>query len=235
MKRHPGYAMISAGLLLLLLAGCVDVEYVGQRFEPLPETDPVRIFDARSDYPIEDYRTIGRAVFTAPEDYGILELREKVENTAREYGADAVKVISSGRELISTVYRQPQRDRQRVSARAGTTGTTSDGSRLYVDTFGQETELTGAQFERYQLVIKVLLLMRQSRFEQLMAERRATVGETVEVPAETAADVLPTEGQGTPEGGTKSDGEKEVPTVSEKEMATPGAAAPDTAEPLPEV
>ncbi len=226
MKMHPGHA-ISAGLLLLLLAGCVDVEYVGQRFEPLPETDPVRIYDARSDYPIEDYRTIGRAVFTAPEDYGMLELREKVENTAREYGADAVKVVSSGRELIATVYRQPQRDRQRVSARTGTTGTTSDGSRLYVDTFGQETQLTGAQLDRYELVIRVLMLMRKSRFDQLMAERRAAAGDTATAAADAATETPSAETE--TEIGTEAD-EEAVPSAPEKGAAEPEASVPGTTE-----
>ncbi len=227
MTRHPVWA-ISMGLLLLLSAGCVNVEYVGQRFEPLPETDPVRIYDARSDYPIEDYRTIGRAVFTAPEDYGMLELREKVENTAREYGADAVKVVSSGSELIGTVYRQPQRERRPVSARTGTTGTTSDGGRLYVDTFGQETQLAGAQLDRYQLVIKVLMLMHKSRFEQLMAERRAAAGDTAE-PTVAEAPSAETE----TETGTEAD-EQAVPSAPEKEAAEPEAAVPTAAEAIPE-
>lgn len=164
---------------MLLLDGCVDVDYVGQRFDPPPGAGMPVVFGVQADYPKEDYRPFGRAVFTAPADYGILELQEKAENTAREYGADAVKIVFAGRSLMESPYRMPQAD--------GSGRASSDGMRPYVEAFGDEAQFPGARIERHELVVKALMLMKRERFARLMSERGAKTAEAPDTDSESGA------------------------------------------------
>jgi hypothetical protein len=76
-------------LLILCVSGCMNVNYVGQRFEP---TDNVRIFTGEA---TDEYEIIGKATLTAPGSYSSHEIRQRLIAVAEKNGADAVNIIDS--------------------------------------------------------------------------------------------------------------------------------------------
>lgn len=159
---------------IALLCGCVSVDYVGQQFPEIEEDELVVIFRQNSDYPASDYKVIGRATFNAPDGYSSIELDEKIEDTARGYGAEAVKVISVERLLIGSDYIQPSSSQKPVSITQGTTGLSNDGAQLYVDSFGDQVSMAGSRVNRYELVAKTLFLIKRTRYEKLEREFEKT-------------------------------------------------------------
>lgn len=156
---------------LVLLTGCVDVEYVGQRFEPLPSDSPVVVWGASAEYPAEEYKVIGRATFTAPDGYTEVDLVEDMQATARKYGADGVKIVDRVRRSVGSSFRQPTEGRQLSSPASGNTGTSADGASLYSDSFGDQVSGSVYRVERYEIFARTLLLMKKDRFDGIMARR----------------------------------------------------------------
>ncbi len=171
MKKAAAGLMMAAAAVIL--AGCVNVDYVGQRFEPLEEYASVRVFKENADFSPEEYKVIGRAAFSAPGDYSSVEIWEKIMETAREYGADGVKVISAQRELTGSVYRQPDIGRPGNSASGNTSGVNADGSPIYVDSFGGEISGKYTRIDTYENKIRVLMLLKTDKFKEAMARREA--------------------------------------------------------------
>ncbi len=160
--------LVLCAVLAALCSGCVNVDYVGQKFEPLEEFASVRIFKADTDYPADEYKVIGRATFTAPDDYSSVDMWEKVTETAREYGADAVKVVASGKVLVNSIYRQPEQDRRSRSAANGI-------SDAYIDSFGNQ--VSGGKYgkvDEFRLEMKALMLVNTQKYDSVMAKRAKT-------------------------------------------------------------
>ena len=156
--------------LLLAGAGCVDVDYVGQRFEPPPEEEPIRIFGERETPPPGEYQTIGRLTLTAPENYTRIDLEDKLLDVARENGGDAVRIVSFEKRLLGAYYRQPRTDAAFAGNRTATT--MADGTPVSINSFGEEVSLEGGSYkDRYEVELKALLLMAKPRYLELRQER----------------------------------------------------------------
>ncbi len=166
MKRY----WTGACAVLLLLSGCVGVDYVGQQFPEIEEDEPVIIYRQNADYPASDYKVIGRAIFTAPDGYAPIELDEKMEDTARAYGANAIKVVSYERTAVGSSYIQPSTSPRQNAASQGVTGVANDGSALYTDSFGNQVDMSGYRVARYELIAKTLFLIKRNRYEKLHQE-----------------------------------------------------------------
>lgn len=76
-------------LLMLCVSGCMNVNYVGQRFEP---TTNVRVFTGEAN---DEYEIIGKATLTAPGSYTSYEIRQRLVAEAEKNGADAVNIVDS--------------------------------------------------------------------------------------------------------------------------------------------
>jgi len=77
----------------LLVAGCVNVDYVGQSFDPTPEEARVEYIVGRSAIPAGKYRIIGRGTISTPRKIDSYDLREALIDEARKRGADAVVLV----------------------------------------------------------------------------------------------------------------------------------------------
>ncbi len=166
MRKIPVIAVAA----IALMCGCVSVDYVGQQFPEIEEDEPVVIFRQNSDYPAADYKVIGRATFNAPDGYSSIELDDKIDDTARNYGADAVKMVSFERVLIGSDYIQPSTSQQPVSITQGTTGLRNDGAQMYTDSFGDQVSMAGSRVDRYEMIAKTLFLIKRTRYEKLERE-----------------------------------------------------------------
>ncbi|MHB9138425.1 MAG: hypothetical protein ACYC4Q_03365 [Victivallaceae bacterium] len=168
--------IIFPSLSIIILAGCVDINYVGQQY---PQKDPdaeVIFYNSTADVPKNTYRIIGRANIEAPGDYNPAEIKLKILDKARDCGADAVEVVEFKREKTGeqNISKSPEYDNT-VGFWSGN-GLRSDGSPIYVDSFDKAVPLKHASQNIFVLKIKILFLITSERFqkfqEQASAERQ---------------------------------------------------------------
>lgn len=204
------YSRVSlAGILLIALnvCGCINVEYTGQSFPPLPEGTTVTLYSPESPAPVSGYRAIGRATVTAPQGWSMSEVREKLVDLALEHGADAVNVVESKR--IQVGLNAPD---QNVSPAPnwGRDTRNAGGAFVYSNYFGDTVTAEKAD-PVYELQVKALLLATDARFKAMeelyKAERRkleanSAAAEKTAAPAvdtpETAAPAADTPGAAVP-------------------------------------
>ena len=165
------------GLILTLMTGCVNIDYVGQRFEPLPEDTFIPVYETAKAVPENTYQTIGKATLTAPDGSRWFDLREDLIEKARAVGADAI-VLASARKVVvgATPELSPAAQAQFENSR-DRTSLAPDGSYLYTDSFGQPVTVVGSVRDVYELQLQARFLMKRERFEQLMKARATEMEE----------------------------------------------------------
>ena len=84
--------------ILLFSANCAEVNYIGQTYEP---TDEVQIFfdEKLIEY---EYTIIGQAIGTGSWFVSNGKIQDKLVQTARRKGADAIIITGLGKDNIST-------------------------------------------------------------------------------------------------------------------------------------
>ena len=88
-------------LLLVVLTGCVQYDYVGQSFPP-NENGTVTFYEKENAVPRENLLLIGRMTMTCDEYLDKYEVEEKLMEKARQYGADAVSIVSETKVAENT-------------------------------------------------------------------------------------------------------------------------------------
>lgn len=159
--------------LLLGCAGCMSFDYVGQSFDPRPDSSPVTIFEKRREIPPDTYRIIGRGTLTGPTRYDSYDRSQKMRTIARDHGADAVCIVST---RIFPVGYYPQLKGEfsdPSSAGANIDGTDDVGEPLQTDSFGEkELPVRRKKKVRYDFEVKLLLLKKTGDFDEEMKTRK---------------------------------------------------------------
>lgn len=134
--RKP-YAIIA---LLLFLAGCAHIEYVGNEYPP---TTIVDLFYAEKDVRIS-YTVIGRVVATGDAWVSTKKLRKELIKKARRVGADGVIIygLDRYREQPTTTYTETTTTEKKGGKLIKTTTSTAS-------TEAQEIKKITAVFIRY--------------------------------------------------------------------------------------
>lgn len=155
----------------LLLTGCVDLNYVGQTFPPLPEDQAVTLFTAEQPPPEGEYRSIGRATLTAPDGTAREEIQDKLFESAREHGASAVRIVEFKRVYVGDRY-TPGGAGAELPRNRDMGDRNPDGSYIYTDSFGEPASLEKPPTPIYEVSVKALYLVTNARFETVMREYR---------------------------------------------------------------
>ena len=158
--RYAFYAAVTA----VLVSGCaqmVNVDYTGQKFAPLPQSEELKFFRSRQDMPVDEYTIIGRFVVTAPERSDLYTFKKEFMEQGRNYGGDAVCLIST--EIVS---------RGAYEANSGEFGAPAAGDKkapqVEPSQRGAARALTGERTVRRRRVAKALLLKRRSEVKKLL-------------------------------------------------------------------
>ena len=159
------YAMRLARFCLLpaaalVLSGCIRSVYNGQEFPALPEGAPVAIFRNNGRMPEGKYEILGYLRLSANEGTTESEFREKLIEEASSRGADAVRVDFFGPVLAS----QPH---LKEISKADFEPSSFSGDLLPPAGGGD------AVTDRYVIVLNAVLMADRTRFQEIMAERRA--------------------------------------------------------------
>lgn len=225
MRRRNGLAILVAGIGLLV-SGCIDLEYVGQEFEATPMSRPVALFQNRTEVPPGEYRIIGRATLTAPDGMLGYDIQEKLLDTAREAGADAVCLVSTKRVNVGTYQIENSSFSPPGTLRLNPGNRSADGSMREINTFGSRaSSVRGEERSRIEIVVKALYLKNRKELARILAERGRELEELEELGGEPAL----------PVSGTASTAEEKPAeeTASKEEKNSSGEAVVE--KPIPQL
>lgn len=183
MKKLYRIGKITAAVLLATSAwGCIDVEYVGQSFPALPDYAEVPIYDAKNPMPESSvYRPIGRVQLNANDDCTAGDIRAELEKTAREHGAEAVKIVRWGTRILGTTAPEGSANWQPSDNH---TGYNLRGEYIYRNSFGsQPATLAKPAKTFHEIEVEALLLVSEKRFNEFAPKKAgppvADTGKTV--------------------------------------------------------
>jgi len=166
---------------LLFAAGCVNVDYVGQTFEPIPEGSPVEYFGSRADIQPGKYRIIGRGVVTTTRRLDHYDIREILIDEARKRGADAVVLVDQKRVMRGIYEREPDISAVDTSPASNSGNIKPGGEPLDVSLDRSESP-RGEHHYRVELELRVLFLKSKDELEQQLARRGRELDRLVKQP-----------------------------------------------------
>lgn len=150
----------------VMLSGCMQFDYVGQKLAPLKPEQPVAFYNSKEEVPSNTYRVLGRAVITAPDGTGTEEVKNKLINYAREYGADAIEVVLFKRIKTGEVVIPVNEQYEGTVGSWATTSNRPDGSPIYTDTFVDTVPLKTHTLIKYEIRAKVLFLADKKKLKK---------------------------------------------------------------------
>ncbi|MDD5697558.1 MAG: hypothetical protein PHH77_02980 [Victivallaceae bacterium] len=154
-----------AAMAIFPAGGCMQFDYVGQKLAPLKPDQAVAFYNSKDSVPPDTYKVLGRAEITAPDGTNTEEVKAELIEKAREYGANAIEVVSFKRVKTGEVE-IPQNEAYGSNDPVGTWAVTSnrpDGTPIYTDSFVKTIPLEVNVIEKYEIQAKVLFLADKER------------------------------------------------------------------------
>ena len=167
--------------LFLLCAGCVNVDYIGQTFDPIPEGTPVEYFDGRARIPAGKYRIIGRATITTPRKFDYFDIRELLVDEARKRGSDAVVLVRQKHVLRGVYEREPSGAGHDIAPASNSGNVTADGEPLDIP-LDSAVSVEGEHYFRSEIELRVLFLKNSADLEDQLARRGRELDRLVKQP-----------------------------------------------------
>ena len=177
----PSFRSLLPFLVCCLLAGCVQVDYFGQSFDPTPETSPVEYYTSREDIPAGKYRIIGRGTIATEMRVDGYDIREALVDTARKHGADAVATVSVTTVRVGVYPREENFDGSPTHS-SHPEGINPSSAHAADDIFGSPTELKGERMARTETRVRALFLKNKAELEKALARRGKELDELVKQP-----------------------------------------------------
>ncbi|QSH40637.1 hypothetical protein P0136_12230 [Lentisphaerota bacterium ZTH] len=152
----------------VLLGGCISFDYVGQKLKPLDDSQTVAFFDSADQVPAGQYKVIGRAVAVGPDGTSSGDVRQKLIDKARAYGADAIQVVTFKRVKTGTTVIPKNDPYEGAVGNWVQTSNRPDGTPIYNDTQGSNIPLETIAIDKYEIRAKVLFLALKQRYDTAM-------------------------------------------------------------------
>lgn len=169
-------AGIPAVLLLMILTGCLNVEYTGQQLPEISETIPVEFYTESQSLPPDLYRPIGRAIVKCPADVTNGAIKTALIERAREVGAEVVKLISFEQQSLGVIQQEVTAPGNLpdspVASLDSQFGERANGSSVYVNSFGEPLSDAVREREVYENCIQALFLVSRERFDTYIGKRQ---------------------------------------------------------------
>lgn len=160
-----------AAAVLIVTAGCVNIDYIGQKLAPLPDEQLVTFFSEKQNVPQQEFALIGRAEVSAPDGTEILLIKEKLQDQAREVGADAVKIVSMERVKVGTIQVSGSGSQPEANSTASAMSRTIGGDPIYTDSFGRTAVQPSRIEDKYEVILQVQFFAGRDKFDNAMRER----------------------------------------------------------------
>ena len=158
---------------LVLMAGCMNFDYVGQSFAPLSESVPVAFFEGREAIPKETYRIIGRGVLSGPETVDGYDRKAELRLQARKHGADAVCIVSTVKKQVGVFPTVSDDFSEPLSPSANRGNIGPSGTPWETTSFGETPGLKSQEEKRFEFETNVSFLKKTASFDAEMKKRSA--------------------------------------------------------------
>ena len=114
-------------VLLLFVAACAKIDYIGKSYSPTAHVD---LYFSEDDVR-EDYEVMGHVVAQAPEGISTENLQKQLEAKAREKGADGIVIHGFDRIQTgeTTVYSEETNRKKKAQSTTAITTTSADEER----------------------------------------------------------------------------------------------------------
>ena len=121
------YTISLLALFVLFVAACAKIDYIGQSYPP---TTYVDLYFSEQDIR-EDYRVMGHVIAQANEGISVERLQKKLEEKAREEGADGIVIHGFDRIQTgeTTTYNEETQHREKKRSIAAITVTSMEEER----------------------------------------------------------------------------------------------------------
>ena len=121
------YTVSLLALLVLFIAACAKIDYIGQSYPPTTQVD---LYFSEQDIR-EDYQVMGHVIAQAHEGISIENLQKKLEAKAREEGADGIVIHGFDRIQTgeTTTYNEEIRREEKKRSVAAITVTSAEEER----------------------------------------------------------------------------------------------------------
>ena len=146
------YCLFIFSCLAVLLTGCVQYDYVGQKF-PENKDGKISFYDADNDVPRDHLRLIGRMTMVCDVSLDRYDVQVRLLEKAREYGADAVSLYSV-RKVREDVIDDPVMPASLPDNDLNPLGVDMSGTPYEVNSFGQQVTVSEQAY--YDWVIQAL-------------------------------------------------------------------------------
>lgn len=167
--------LAAVAISVMIAAGCINIDYVGQSYEPDPRRE-IKWFNTAQEVPQDTYQIIGRATATCSSDRNQLDVREALLEEAASRGADAIQVVNSGLKTIKKAYLA---DGGLNEFGSNSNESRRDGAWVPYDSFGQEKTRRVREVEIQEFHANVYFLVYKERYQEAMelfqAERRPVI------------------------------------------------------------
>ncbi len=154
----------------IMLSGCMNFDYVGQKLKPLQPDQMVSFYNSKEEVPPNIYRVLGRAVITAPDGTNAQEVKDELMGKAREYGADAIEVVLFKRVKTGEVMVPKNEQYEGPVGSWSATSNRPDGTPLYTDSFVNTVPLKTNALVQYEIRAKVLFLADKKKLKESIAK-----------------------------------------------------------------
>ena len=165
--------LLTGVLGLVLMAGCMSFDYVGQSFAPLSESVPVAFFEDRAAIPKDTYRIIGRGILSGPETVDGYDRKAELRLQARKHGADAVCIVSTVRKQVGVFPTVSDEFSAPLSPSANRGSIGPSGTPWETTSFGETPALKSQEEKRFEFETKVIFLKKTASFDAEMKKRSA--------------------------------------------------------------
>lgn len=205
--------------LLGFLTGCMNFDYVGQKFEPIPDSQNVDYFVNRNMVPPGKFQIIGRAVVTGPNGIDTFDIQELLLEKARSYGANAVVITGVMRENVG-LFERSEESFYRANRDTSPISLGPNGESISIDTLGKSgVPLRGETRSREQIKLQALFLKDRQTVRQLLEARGADSAVLQSQPFfETATSEVPPEAGELFDSAKKESSPERVESESEPEI-----------------
>lgn len=157
-----------------LLAGCVQYDYVGQKF-PETENGKISFYERAKDVPREKLLLVGRMTMICDNSLDKYDIEDRLIAKAREYGADAVS-LSSLEKVREGSVNNP------VALEFPNSTVAPDGTDLYgdayaVNSFGQEIAVS--EDAGIDWIVRALFWKERKAAEEYLSKQRGKLKDNV--------------------------------------------------------
>ena len=173
MKKISSLLLAALSGAVILTCGCDSFEYSGQNFQALPEEAVVKIFWKEREVDHEQYRMIGKGIYTADDSLDRFDIEEKLADFAKEHGADAVSVVKVNK-IIKGLQDRNETDFDKAAKADPEAEPVKD------KVFGEEIQLKGEEHGVSKKEILVLFWKNKAEADKILAERDRKLGKQID-------------------------------------------------------